>query len=69
MGEVEIYFFILWLSDNVDTLSVADIRVRPERGHDNSFTICVISSATWTCYIKKTTKSLEIFTNTVTSSV
>lgn len=54
MGEVEVYFFIFWLSDNVDTLLVVNKRVRPERGRDNPFTISVVSSTTWICYIKKT---------------
>lgn len=53
MGEVEEYFFIFWLSDNVHTLSAVDIRVRPERRCDNPFTLCEISSTTWICYIKK----------------
>lgn len=65
MGEVEVYFFILWLSDNVDTLSVVNIRVRPERGCDNPFAIRVISSTTWICYIKKKKVSVEIFTITL----
>lgn len=69
MGEVEVYFFILWLSDNVDTLLVVDIRVRPERGCDNPFTIRVISSTTWICYIKKKNISIEIFIIMVTLSV
>lgn len=56
LGEVEEYFFILWLLDNVDTLSAADIRVRPERRCDNTFTLCEISSATWICCIKKKRK-------------
>lgn len=63
MGEVEEYFFILWLSDNVDTLSVVGVRVRPERRCDNPFTLCEISSTTWFCCSKK---KKEIFISTVT---
>lgn len=59
MGEIEVYFFILWLSDNVDTLSVVDIRVRPERGCDNPFAIRVVSSTTWICYYILEKKSVS----------
>lgn len=65
MGEVEEYFFIPWLLDNVDTLLAVDIRVRPERRCDNPFTLSEISSTTWICYIKKKRK-IEIFISTVT---
>lgn len=69
MGEVKEYFFILWLSDNVDTLSAVDIRVRPERRCDNPFTPCEISTTTWICYIKKKKKIVSTVTSFEAASV
>lgn len=37
-------FFMGWLSNNVDALPVAEVRIWPVRGHNNPHTVCVTSS-------------------------
>lgn len=44
VGEVENDFFMGWLLDNIDALPVAEVRIRPVRGHNSPHTVCVISS-------------------------
>lgn len=42
--EIEGDLFPRWLSDDVDALSVVQVRIRPVGGHDNSLAVCIVSS-------------------------